>query len=80
MRNAECRMMEVFTGNGPPATGHRQPATGHLQENDKMGWMLFAVSLIGIVMWVLRPKKSPYVRRITRSYNGLGRWRDKHLY
>jgi hypothetical protein len=61
--------------NQPPATSNQQPAG----ENE-MGWMLFALSLMGLIWFVLRPKKSPYVRRITRSYNGLGRWRDKHLY
>lgn len=45
-----------------------------------MGLLLFALSLMGLIWFVLRPQKSPYVRRITRSYNGLGRGRDKQLY
>jgi hypothetical protein len=35
------------------------------------------VVILGILFW---PRRSPYVRHVTRNRNGLPRWRDQEPY
>ena len=35
------------------------------------------LALLAIVFW---PRRSPYVRRVTKSYNGQHRGKDRELY
>jgi hypothetical protein len=41
---------------------------------------LLIVSATVLLVILLRPRRDPYVRRITSSRNGLPWWRDRELY
>ncbi|MBK7179553.1 MAG: hypothetical protein IPH82_20650 [Chloroflexi bacterium] len=42
--------------------------------------LLLIVSLSGIVVILFRPRRSPYVRRITGTRNGRPWWKDNEPY
>lgn len=41
---------------------------------------LLIISITAILVILLRPRRDPFVRRITRSRNGQGWWRERELY
>jgi hypothetical protein len=36
--------------------------------------------LLSLLLILFRPRRDPFVRRVTRSFNGLPRWRSQERY